>query len=198
MLAERGGRVKRRYANAVFRNWVGGARARARDRVHRQLSFPRGRGGPAKPRSPPEILAPRVREGTERGDWLPPYNNNTTPAKARAQLGDVANGRQRSVTRTFPTGPRPSPGWRHARERPPVGPGEAVPYGQASSCRPRSRAHALSRARVRVSSWPYQREHSSRSTASCRAVPTRSSRSDAPAPACVPPSARAAPRGCRG
>ncbi len=30
---------------------------------------------------------------------------------------------------------------------PPVGPGEAVPYGQASSCRPRSRAFARSRSR---------------------------------------------------
>ena len=36
---------------------------------------------------------------------------STTPAKAGAQLGDVANEGQRFVTTTFPTGPRPSPGW---------------------------------------------------------------------------------------
>ncbi len=34
-----------------------------------------------------------------------------TPAEAGAQLGDVANEGQRSVIATFPTGPRPSPGW---------------------------------------------------------------------------------------
>ena len=35
----------------------------------------------------------------------------STPAKAGAQLGDGANGGLRSVTPTFPPGPRPSPGW---------------------------------------------------------------------------------------
>jgi hypothetical protein len=34
-----------------------------------------------------------------------------TPAEAGAQLGDVANEGQRCVIATFPTGPRPSPGW---------------------------------------------------------------------------------------
>ena len=36
--------------------------------------------------------------------------SNATPAKAGAQLGDVANGWQRVVIATFPIGPRPPPG----------------------------------------------------------------------------------------
>ncbi len=35
----------------------------------------------------------------------------TTPAKAGAQLGNVANEARSLVTTTFPIGPRPSPGW---------------------------------------------------------------------------------------
>ncbi|TCP94377.1 hypothetical protein C8J42_101841 [Sphingomonas sp. PP-CE-1A-559] len=35
---------------------------------------------------------------------------NTTPAKAGAQLGKLANEAHPSVTPTFPNGPRPSPG----------------------------------------------------------------------------------------
>ncbi|VXD02968.1 hypothetical protein SPHINGOT1_40103 [Sphingomonas sp. T1] len=35
----------------------------------------------------------------------------TTPAEAGAQVGDVADRGLRFVTATFPTGPRPSPGW---------------------------------------------------------------------------------------
>ena len=42
-----------------------------------------------------------------------PVNTSaSTPAKAGAQLGDVANAGLRCVKTTFPPGPRPSPGWR--------------------------------------------------------------------------------------
>ncbi len=189
--------------------------------------FPRGRGGPAKPRSPPGILGPRLRGGTraaggrgwsegsrERewcrrrsgagagvvGEWRAYPQNATTPAKAGAQLGDVGNGGSFSVTTAIPIGPRPSPGWvggigaseAHA-PRPPVGHGEAAPYGRAPSCRPVDKAKTDG-----VSFWPCPPTRSSRSTASFHAARCRSSRSDAPAPACAPPSARAGPRGCRG
>ncbi len=73
--------------------------------------------------------------------------NATTPAQAGVQLGDGADGMRCSVTPAFPTGPRPSPGWGRVVQgangsrspRPPVGHGEAAPYGRAPSCRPRSR-----------------------------------------------------------
>ncbi|RMB55574.1 putative alpha-1,2-mannosidase [Sphingomonas sp. PP-CE-3A-406] len=39
----------------------------------------------------------------------------TTPAKAGAQLGDGCNRDSRSITPTFPIGPRPSPGWLRKR-----------------------------------------------------------------------------------
>jgi len=39
------------------------------------------------------------------------FPKHTTPAKAGAQLGDVANDAQFAVTATFPIGPRPPPGW---------------------------------------------------------------------------------------
>jgi len=35
---------------------------------------------------------------------------NTTPAKAGAQLGNESNGGQSSVIKAFPIGPRPPPG----------------------------------------------------------------------------------------
>ena len=37
---------------------------------------------------------------------------STAPAKAGAQLGDVANGAMPIIIKTFPIGPRLSPGWR--------------------------------------------------------------------------------------
>jgi len=40
-----------------------------------------------------------------------PQGDGTTPARAGAQLGDGGNERQRAVTATFPSGPRPPPGW---------------------------------------------------------------------------------------
>ncbi|MES3045614.1 MULTISPECIES: glycoside hydrolase domain-containing protein [Sphingomonas] len=39
------------------------------------------------------------------------HTGTTTPAEAGAQLGDGCNSGSRSVTLTFPIGPRPSPGW---------------------------------------------------------------------------------------
>jgi len=39
-----------------------------------------------------------------------------SPAEAGAQLGDDGDDVQRSVTKTFPTGPRPSPGNRLEEE----------------------------------------------------------------------------------
>jgi len=62
------------------------------------------------------------REGGDP-DWAPAFAGeqggedhrqpNTTPAEAGAQLGDDANCAQFFVTATFPTGPRPPPGWRY-------------------------------------------------------------------------------------
>ncbi|MEG3165243.1 glycoside hydrolase family 92 protein [Sphingomonas sp. PB2P19] len=43
---------------------------------------------------------------------------NTTPAEAGAQLGDGCDRVRRSVTRTIPIGPRPSPGWWHGGSYP--------------------------------------------------------------------------------
>ena len=59
------------------------------------------------------------------GVFEAPYSNTcTTPAKAGAQLGDVANCEPRSVTTTFLTGPRLSPGW---RSKLPTGPRLILP-----------------------------------------------------------------------
>jgi multidrug efflux system outer membrane protein len=38
--------------------------------------------------------------------------HSTTPAKAGAQLGEVANGALPIIKKTLPAGPRPSPEWR--------------------------------------------------------------------------------------
>lgn len=40
------------------------------------------------------------------------FQNPVTPAQAGVQLRDMRNGARRSVTRAFPTGPRPAPGRR--------------------------------------------------------------------------------------
>ncbi|TCP88119.1 hypothetical protein C8J42_10778 [Sphingomonas sp. PP-CE-1A-559] len=47
----------------------------------------------------------------EGGGVRSAFPKHTTPAKAGAQLGDVANDAQFAVTATFPIGPRPPPGW---------------------------------------------------------------------------------------
>ncbi len=50
-----------------------------------------------------------------------PQGDGTTPAKAKAQLGDGGNAEQRVLTATFPIGPRPSPGWSCVGADPAIG-----------------------------------------------------------------------------
>ncbi len=148
----------------------------------------------------PAFAGERVWLGTavvwERGgERLPPPKKATTPAKAGAQLGDGGNGRRRFVTPAFPTGPRPSPGWRRIV----LGERRALPTPARRPRRSRALwAGSVVPAALALSCARDPPARSSRSTASCRAARCRSSRSDAPAPACAPPSARADQRGCRG
>ncbi|VVT16965.1 hypothetical protein SPHINGO391_450046 [Sphingomonas aurantiaca] len=72
----------------------------------------------------PLAFSPR-RRGSRLGSRLrgrtrqrfSPANTRTTPAKAGAQLGNVANRAERTIPETFPIGPRPSPGWCLSKSR---------------------------------------------------------------------------------
>ncbi len=201
MLAERLRCVKRRYANAVFRIWVDGGGV---------ACSPADAGAQLNHDHRPRLWAPAF-AGERDADYgvraCP--KKATTPAKAGAQLGVGGNGRRCFVTPDSPTGPRPSPGWGEGRDRgqwplsivlyPPFALSAVEGLAPSGVLRLRSARTGLGKAAIaRLNSSPCPPEHSSRSTASCRAARCRSSRSDAPAPACAPPSARAGPHGCRG
>ena len=176
------------------------------------MRFPCGCGGSAKPRSPPETLGPRLRGGTRGGRgggigereslWSGALTPKTPPPRRRPgpNWGASVTEDRSPLLQPFQL----DPGLRRGGVRVLGQPKRTFRARPSATAKPRpvgglrraGRAHALSR--VRVSSSPCRPKRSSRSTASCRAVRCRFSRSDAPTPACAPPSARAGRRGCRG
>jgi len=219
MLAERLRCVKRRYANAVFRIWVGGGVACSPADAGGQLNHDH------RPRPwAPAFAGEQGRLGGGRVAEARGAGNGSGVGGGVVQEREWW-GRGALTPKTPPPRRRPGPNWGASvtEDRSPLlQPFQLDPglrrggvrvLGQpkrtfrarpSATAKPRpvgglrraGRAHALSR--VRVSSSPCRPKRSSRSTASCRAVRCRFSRSDAPTPACAPPSARAGRRGCRG
>ena len=174
------------------------------------LLFPRGRGGPAKPRTLPETLDPRLRGGTGTGGGARLLQVPPPRRRPGSSWGTVVTQDGASLLRPFQLGPGLRRGGAVGDGLGGSGPLSVVKYppfalsavegpAPCGVLRRRSARTSVGKAaNTGLSSSPYPPARSSRSTASCRAVRCRSFRSDAPAPACAPLSVRAGPHGCRG